>query len=146
GGALSLRHPRALRDLDTLPHPRRLLRALCLVPSGAPARPGRPLETYPAAHPDHHRIFSPGAAYLPQPLAPVGEPGILEDARRRLPLAPRDPPHSLRQGEVLHLQRGLLLASVARNRGQAAAGSEAGDLVIAIGNGRLLFFDRLSGL
>ncbi len=34
-----------------------------------------------AAYPHYHRVFSPGAAHLAQPLSPVGEPGILEDAR-----------------------------------------------------------------
>ena len=52
---------------------------------------------HPASHPRHRRRISHGAAHLAQHLAPLGDAGLLEDDRRRLPLAHRDPADSRRR-------------------------------------------------
>ena len=64
-----------------------VVRPLRTCPACAPDRSGRPVAAYAAA--DSHRDpgVSPGAAHFAQYLVSIEEPGLLEDHRRRLPLA-----------------------------------------------------------
>ena len=69
-----------------------------------------PAAAHLAAHPHHHRRFSSRAAYFTQQPAPFGESGLLEDHRRGLSLAHRDHARTCGEGEIVHLQRGVLFA------------------------------------
>src|SRR5262249_4282306 len=60
----------------------------------------------------------------------ISQPRLLEDARRRLSLAYRDPADPCSQSQVVHLQRGVLLAGFAGNRCPKAARGATGGLVL----------------
>ena len=66
--------------------------------------------------------ISPRAPHRSQHAPSLEEPGLLENHRRRLSLAHRNSARGRGEGEVLHLQRGVLLAGDFGERGQAAAG------------------------
>ena len=87
-----------------------------------PAREsGGSVAPHPATHSLHHRRLSPGAAHVSEQQPSLEESRLLEDHRRGLSLAHRDPSGYRFQGALLHFQRGLLLARELRERGEAAA-------------------------
>jgi len=58
---------------------------------------------HPVSRPYRRRRLPHGAAYFTEHSAQVRNPGLLEDHRRRLPLAHRDPSHPRSKGEVVHV-------------------------------------------
>ena len=106
------------------PHARSGVRALRSDPPGQHARSGGTAAAHAATDSHRDRGISSGAAHFSQYLASLEEPGLLEDDRRRLPLAHRNPAGDCGQGEVVHLQGSVLFAGDLGDRGQTAAGGE----------------------
>ncbi len=77
-------------------------------------------------HSHHCRRLPHSAAHLAQHAASLGNTRLLEDHRRRLPLASGNPAHHRHQSEVVYLQGGVLLAGKLRDRGGNSAGAAYG--------------------
>ncbi len=97
--AVSVCSARSLRNLDHAAQSRRVVRAHQPEQARPAHEPGRAAATHAATHSNRYRGLSSSAAYVSQQHAPLAKSRILEDHRRRLSLAHRNPSGRGFQGE-----------------------------------------------